>query len=111
MYGLSHSARPKRDWNASVTCASFHPRTNYNQNYAGFCDPRIDAEIARASALQTSDPNAAGLLWSKVDRDIVDQAPWVVIASFSNRDFVSRRVRNYIYNPQWGALLDQLWVR
>jgi peptide/nickel transport system substrate-binding protein len=26
-------------------------------------------------------------------------------------DFVSRRVGNYQYNPQWGALLDQLWVR
>ena len=25
-------------------------------------------------------------------------------------DFVSRRVGNYQYNPQWGALLDQMWV-
>jgi hypothetical protein len=24
---------------------------------------------------------------------------------------VSRRVGNYQYNPQWGPLLDQLWVR
>ena len=24
---------------------------------------------------------------------------------------VSRRVRTYQYNPQWGVLLDQLWVR
>ena len=24
---------------------------------------------------------------------------------------VSRRVGNYQYNPQWGVLLDQLWVR
>jgi peptide/nickel transport system substrate-binding protein len=26
-------------------------------------------------------------------------------------DFLSRRVGNYQYNPQWGILLDQLWVR
>ena len=26
-------------------------------------------------------------------------------------DFVSRRVGNYQYNPQWGALLDQMWVK
>jgi len=26
-------------------------------------------------------------------------------------DFVSRRVGNYQYSPQWGMLLDQLWVR
>jgi hypothetical protein len=25
--------------------------------------------------------------------------------------FVSRRVGNYQYNPQWGILVDQLWVR
>jgi hypothetical protein len=25
-------------------------------------------------------------------------------------EFVSTRVGNYQYNPQWGGLLDQLWV-
>jgi hypothetical protein len=24
---------------------------------------------------------------------------------------VSKRVGSYQYNPQWGVLLDQLWVR
>ena len=71
----------------------------------------IDAEIARARSLQTSDPQAAAQLWSKVDRDIVDQAPWVVHGNPRATDFVSRRVGNYQYNPQWGALLDQMWVR
>jgi hypothetical protein len=26
-------------------------------------------------------------------------------------DFVSRRVGNYQYNPQWRALLGQMWVK
>jgi hypothetical protein len=26
-------------------------------------------------------------------------------------DLVSQRVGNYQYNPGWGILLDQLWVR
>jgi peptide/nickel transport system substrate-binding protein len=26
-------------------------------------------------------------------------------------DFVSRRVGDYQYSPQWGVLLDRLWVR
>ena len=26
-------------------------------------------------------------------------------------DLVSKRVRNYQYNPRYGALLSQLWVR
>ena len=29
----------------------------------------------------------------------------------STIDFVSHRVGNYEYNPVWGALLDQMWVR
>jgi hypothetical protein len=28
-----------------------------------------------------------------------------------NVSFVSKRVGNFEYNPQWGVLLDQLWVR
>jgi uncharacterized protein (DUF2164 family) len=28
-----------------------------------------------------------------------------------NVDFVSKRVGNYQYNPKWGVLLDQLWVK
>ena len=26
-------------------------------------------------------------------------------------DLVSRRVKNYQHSPQWGLLVDQLWVR
>jgi hypothetical protein len=26
-------------------------------------------------------------------------------------DFLSRRIVNYQYNPQWGALLDQIWIK
>jgi hypothetical protein len=26
-------------------------------------------------------------------------------------DFVSKRLGNYKYSPQWGALLDQAWVK
>jgi hypothetical protein len=28
-----------------------------------------------------------------------------------NVDLVSERVGNYQYHPQWGPLLDQLWVK
>ena len=94
-----------------LTCSSFTPRSRDNQNFAEFCDPRIDAEIARARTLQTIDPGAASRLWSKIDRDVVDQAPWVFLQNPLQVDFVSRRVGNYQYNPQWGVLLDQLWVR
>jgi peptide/nickel transport system substrate-binding protein len=94
-----------------LTCAAYKPGKPDNINYSGFCNPGIDREIARAIELQASDPNAASLLWSKIDREVVDQAPWVTMANSKQANFVSNRVGNYQYNPVSGVLLDQLWVR
>jgi peptide/nickel transport system substrate-binding protein len=94
-----------------LTCSSFVPNSSANQNRAEFCNRSIDAEIARARSLQATDPGAASRLWTKVDHDIVQQAPWVFFQNPTRIDFVSRRVGNYQFNPQWGILLGQLWVR
>ena len=56
-------------------------------------------------------PNAPRRLWAKVDHDVVDQAPWVAFANGVAFLYRSDRVGNYQFNPQWGVLLDQLWVR
>ena len=53
----------------------------------------------------------ANRLWAKIDRDITNQAPWVPFANAVVLEVVSTRVGNYQYNPSWGTLLDQLWVR
>jgi peptide/nickel transport system substrate-binding protein len=85
--------------------------TSYTPS-AGFCDPRIDAMIDRATVMQLDDPAAAGALWAEVDRAIVDKAPYVWLANPIDAEFVSERVGNYQYSQQWGSgLLDQLWVR
>ncbi len=96
-----------------LSCAAFVPAsaTNQNTNYAGFCDPSIDAQMAQATALQAQDPPAATLLWQQVERELLAQAPIVPTVNRSNVDFVSKRVGNYQYNPQWGVLFSQLWVR
>jgi len=78
---------------------------------ARFCDRRIDALIDRATQMQIDDPLAAGPLWAKADRAIVDQAPYVWLVNPIAVEFVSERVGNYQYSQQWGSLLDQLWVR
>jgi YVTN family beta-propeller protein len=79
---------------------------------AGFCDPRIDAKIERATQMQLDDPAKAGKLWAEIDREIVDQAPHVWLVNLIAIEFVSERVGNYQYSKQWGsALLDQMWVR
>src|SRR5579862_7666111 len=108
---LPDFATPAGFIDSALTCASDQPANPANQNVADFCDPAIDREIARAQSLQASDPQAATSLWSKVDRDLTDQAPWVPFANGLVVELTSSRVGNYHYNPQWGTLLDQLWVR
>ena len=85
--------------------AAFHPIRS------GFCDPRIDAMIDRAIEIQLEDPAAAGALWAEIDREVVDQAPYLWLLNPQQAWFVSERVGNYQQSSQWGVLLNQLWVR
>jgi peptide/nickel transport system substrate-binding protein len=93
------------------SCASFHPEDRSNRNLSEFCDRRIDAKMARAAAIQASDRVRANTLWADVDRALVDRAAAVPLVERSAVVFVSKRVGNYQYHPQWGTLLDQLWVK
>jgi peptide/nickel transport system substrate-binding protein len=97
--------------NVLLTCKSFRPGSEAQVNIAEFCDPHIDAKIKRALALQANDPAAAGPLWADIDRSLVDKAPWVPTHTSKGLSFVSKRIGNYQYNPEWGVLLDQFWVR
>jgi peptide/nickel transport system substrate-binding protein len=94
-----------------LSCAAFRRGTPANLNVSEFCDHRIDSEIERALALQTTDPAVANGLWATIDRELANLAPLVPLVNPKQVDFVSSRVGNYQYNPQWGILLDQLWVR
>jgi YVTN family beta-propeller protein len=96
---------------AFLSCRALKPGSATNQNWSGFCDRRIERWIQRALALQETDPYRANQLWARVDRAIVDRAPLVPLFSLRQVDFVSRRVGNYQFHPQWGILLGQLWVR
>jgi ABC-type oligopeptide transport system substrate-binding subunit len=103
---------PNNFFSPLFTCRSYDPaRPGENLNVAAFCSRRFDAEIARAGSLQTSDPSAAARLWSTIDRQITDQALWVVIRTQVAPDFVSRRIGNYTFCYLSGACLDQLWVQ
>jgi peptide/nickel transport system substrate-binding protein len=103
-------------WGSDYPAASnfittrFRCHSSYNPS-SGFCDPRIDAMIDRATQMQLDDPAAAGQLWAEIDRAIVDQAPYVWLVNGIAVEFVSERVGNYQYSQQWGSLLDQMWVR
>jgi YVTN family beta-propeller protein len=92
-------------------CDALLPEDPFNANLAQFCNPAIDEKMIRAAELQTQDPPAATLLWQQVERDLLAHAPIVPVVNRRNANFLSERVGNYQYNPQWGPLLSQLWVK
>jgi peptide/nickel transport system substrate-binding protein len=95
-----------------LSCRSFVPgNPAANDNAAEFCDPKIDAQAAHASALQAPAPGAASEAWSRIDQEITNQAPWVPLYNLREDIATSSRVGNYQYDPFWMLLFDQLWVR
>ncbi len=44
-------------------------------------------------------------------RELLARAPLLPTDNPQNVDFLSTRVGNYQYHPQWGVLLSQIWVR
>jgi ABC-type transport system substrate-binding protein/DNA-binding SARP family transcriptional activator len=96
---------------ALLSCRAFVPRSSHNVNMSEFCNAGVDRQIRRALTLQPSDPAAAGAVWSRIDRELVDQAPWVPLYNPRALTALSARVGNYQYHPFWRLLLDQVWVR
>jgi peptide/nickel transport system substrate-binding protein len=76
-----------------------------------FCDRWVDRMLERAQAVKATRPRTAVAIWASIDGRLVDRAAWLPLVDELGLDFVSARVRNYQFHPQWGLLLDQLWVR
>jgi YVTN family beta-propeller protein len=93
------------------SCSAFVRGSSANENSSEYCDPKLDAQMARAAALQTSNPTRANALWAGVEHALVARAVAVPITNPRNRVFVSERVGNYQAHQLWGTLFDQLWVR
>lgn len=75
-----------------------------------YCVPTLDQEMARASLLRSTHPSASAALWTAIDHRLTDDAPWVPTVSQREVDLVSRRLRNFEFNPVWGFLPDQSWI-
>jgi peptide/nickel transport system substrate-binding protein len=95
----------------SFTCPDFKVLPGSPGNFAGFCDPDIDARALGAYNLQATDPSAANLAWAEVDRLITDQSPAVAAFNPVDLTFHSKRVGNVQLNPVLGLLLSQVWVQ
>lgn len=105
------------DWPAAssligkLTCASFIPNSVRTFDNSEFCDPAIDRQISRAEELDLTDRAAAERLWQRLDRTLTNEAIWLPTLTSKQTDVLSARAGDYQYNPFWGTLVDQLWVR
>jgi hypothetical protein len=80
-------------------------------NLGRYCSPALDARVNRALAEQAAQASTSSEEWTAIDRMVVDDAVDVPLNNPVDDDSVAPRIGNYQYNPQWGALVDQLWVR
>ena len=97
---------------AQFACSSFVPASpDRNQDPSEFCNRSIDRQLDHAGAVQAQDPPAARALWQRIEREILALAPIVPMYNRQDVDLLSKRVGNYQFHPQWGTLIDQLWVR
>ena len=94
-----------------LSCAAFVPKSPENENLAEFCDPALDAKMDRASSLQAQDHprrrcsgRRSSVISSPRRRSCRRRTGGTSTSSPSC-------VGNYQYNPQWGVLLSQLWVK
>lgn len=76
-----------------------------------FCDTLIERRIEEATNMQLTDPAASHRLWTELEHDLVDLAPWVPLGSQTWTSLVSERLSNYQFHPFWGHLYEQMWVR
>jgi YVTN family beta-propeller protein len=102
------------DWQPDYVTPSdfFVPLVTCGQvgNGGGFCDPGLDARIHKALTDQALQGGVALQEWTGIDRSVVRSAVDVPIANSLEADFVAGRVGDFQFNPQWGVLVDQLWV-
>jgi YVTN family beta-propeller protein len=94
-----------------LSCAGFIPNSSRTFDDSEFCNPSIDRQIARAESLSSTNHRKATLAWRRLDRELTDRAIWLPTITTKQTDLISARVGNYQYNPFWGAIIDQLWVR
>ena len=76
-----------------------------------YCNPRLDREMQQATQLELINPLRSRALWESVDRQLTDNAVWVPTVTPREVDLTSNRLHNYEYNPVWGFLADQSWLR
>jgi peptide/nickel transport system substrate-binding protein len=96
--------------NVLLGCNTIHPNSDASPNIAAYCDKSTQAQINKAESEEASDPSAAAALWTQIDHEDTNAAPWVDLYNPKQIDFLSKDVHGYEWNPQWYILIDRLWL-
>jgi peptide/nickel transport system substrate-binding protein len=96
--------------NVLLGCPNIHPNSDASPNIAAYCNQTTQAQITKAEDEQATDPAAAAALWTQIDHEDTNAAPWVNMYNPKQIDFLAKNVHGYEWNPQWYILIDQLWL-
>jgi peptide/nickel transport system substrate-binding protein len=96
--------------NVLLGCDTIHPNSDASPNIAAYCSNSTQAQITKAEDEQATNPAAAAALWTQIDHEDTNAAPWVDLYNPKQIDFLAKNVNGYQWNPQWYILIDQLWL-
>jgi peptide/nickel transport system substrate-binding protein len=96
--------------NVLLGCGHIVKNSDASPNIAEFCSHSIQAQMSQAEAVAATNPTQAASLWTQVDHEVTQQAPWVDLYNPKQIDFLSKSVHGYSWSPQWYILIDQLWL-
>jgi len=95
--------------NVLLGCGSIHPNSDASPNIAAFCQKNIQSQINQAESAGATNPSEAARLWTQVDHEDTNAAPWVDLFNPKQIDVLSSNVHGYQWNPEWNILIDRLW--
>jgi peptide/nickel transport system substrate-binding protein len=96
--------------NVLLGCGTIHPNSDASPNIAAYCDQATQSQINQAESEEATNPAGAAKLWTQIDHEDTNAAPWVDLYNPKQIDFLSSDVHGYKWNPQWYILIDQLWL-
>jgi peptide/nickel transport system substrate-binding protein len=96
--------------NVLLGCNTIHPNSDASPNIAAYCDKATQTQISQAESEEATNPSGAAKLWTEIDHEDTNAAPWVDLYNPKQIDFLSSNVHGYMWNPQWYILIDQLWL-
>ena len=92
-------------------CDSFHEGSDSSINIAGICDKEIDGKMKAALKLAVTDEVGANKMWAEIDKAMTDKAAAAILFTPKHVDFVSKRLGNFQFNPQYYFMVYQAWVQ